>query len=343
VLVANAGQQGEKYVRGSWENVQRMVREVGDDGAVKRLSSREEIAAAARTGGGSGDWGYVNYQSGWADAEAGMMWLRGKVEATGRVTFVHGEAMELLFEGKKISGAKLVDGRRIEAELVVVAAGAWSGRLVDLAGRAVATGQILAYMDITAEEQEQLGNMPVLLNMSTGMFIIPPKNRLLKVARHGYGYSNRIWIKQPGSTQEMIEVSLPRTKIDEPDQWIPQEGEMACRAALREMIPSLADRPFTRTKICWYTDTPKGDFLITYHPVFEGLFLATGGSGHGYKFLPVIGESIADCIERRCPPEFQDKWAWSAQKVENVVTEDGSRGGLHGLILDIELGKGSRL
>lgn len=79
--------------------------------------------------------------------------------------------------------------------------------------------------------------------------------------------------------------------------------------------------------------------MITYHPEFEGLFLATGGSGHGYKFLPVIGEKIADTVEGHCPVEFTQKWGWPKERVEVVVTEDGSRGGRPGMILDEEFKK----
>jgi sarcosine oxidase/L-pipecolate oxidase len=180
--------------------------------------------------------------------------------------------------------------------------------------------------------------MPVLLNMSSGFYILPPRNRLLKIARHAYGYSNLVSIPNPDLKDttregETIEVSLPRTSWEDKNQRLPKEGEDACRAALQEMIPSLAKRPFTRSRICWYTDTPHGDFLITHHPNYAGLFLATGGSGHGYKFLPVIGEKIADCIEGRYPEEFKEKWRWPDERVEKVVTEDGSRGGRPGLVL----------
>jgi sarcosine oxidase/L-pipecolate oxidase len=272
-----------------------------------------------------------------------MRWLRAKAEKTGRVQFICAEVVELARERKKVTGVVLRDGTLKRADLVVLAAGAWSGRLIDLRGRAMATGQVLVYLDLTAEEQEKLGKMPVLLNMSTGLFIIPPRNRVLKIARHGYGYSNPTKTPHPDGTGREIEVSLPRTAVDDPSQWVPMEGEEACRGALREMIPTLADRPFTKSRICWYSDTPKGDFLITYHPELEGLFLATGGSGHGYKFLPVIGDQIVNCISGRCATDFKKKWAWPELAVDNVVTEDGSRGGRPGLILQEELRKGSKL
>ena len=67
--------------------------------------------------------------------------------------------------------------------------------------------------------------------------------------------------------------------------------------------------------------------------------MATGGSGHGYKFLPVIGEKIVDTVEDRCPEEFKSKWAWPEGRVGSVVTEDGSRGGRPGLVLMEEFKK----
>lgn len=346
MLVADTGKQGEKYVQESLENV-REISKKEEGSMIRELQDRKAIDKAVGTGGGSGDWGYVNTQSGWADAEEGMKWLRWKAETTSRISFVVGEAVSLLISGTKILGAKLKSGQSITADLTILATGAWTGKLVDVRGRATATGQVLCYLDLTASEQERLGKMPVLLNMSTGMFIIPPKNRVLKVARHGYGYSNPVSIANPSGERGRITVSLPRTALDDPHLWVPREGEAACRQALREMIPELGERVFTKSKICWYTDTPDGNFLIDYHPQFEGLFLATGGSGHGYKFLPVIGEKIVDAVEGTVVQGWEralrEKWRWREERVENVVTEDGTRGGRPGMVLDDELRKGSKL
>lgn len=333
MLVGDAGR--DAYVRSSLVNVR-------GGGAVRELGSREEIRRVVGTGGGTGDWGYVNWGSGWVDAEGGLREVRARVEGTGRVRFECGEVVGLEKEERRVVGVRLRDGSVRKAELVILAMGAWTGGLVDLRGRAEATGQVLMYLDLTAEEQEELGKMPVVLNVSTGIFIIPPRNRVLKVGRHAYGYSNPTKIPHPTRTGVM-EVSLPRTAVDDPGQWAPREGENDCRAGLREIIPSLVDRPFTKSRICWYSDTPTADFLITYHPELEGLFLATGGSGHGYKFLPVIGDEIVKCISGQCPAEFKEKWAWPKHPVEDVVTEDGSRGGRTGLILAEEMRKGVKL
>lgn len=68
----------------------------------------------------------------------------------------------------------------------------------------------------------------------------------------------------------------------------------------------------TLTQTSFYRDasTPTHDFLITPHPHSQGLYVATGGSFHGWKFLPVIGDYIADMMQGSLEAEFADRWAW---------------------------------
>lgn len=337
---------GLDYVRSSWDNVRALH---PGSTKIQELPTRAAIASAYSTGGASGTWGYLNGLSGWADAEASMAWLHRRVAATGRVTFVNGTVASLVYSSHagdpfRVLGARLDaagdDGTVLAADLTVLATGAWTPSLVDLTGRAVATGQVLAYMDLTPAEQERLRGVPTLLNLSTGYFIITPSRNTLKIARHAYGYLNPARSAAGADT-----ISRPVTHLTRPALSIPPAEQRALRRALREMIPwpELHDRPFTSTKLCWYTDTPDGDFIIDYHPRHEGLFLATGGSGHGFKFLPVIGERIVDCVLGRCPEAFKEKWKFDkgedldGKRWDQVVTEDGSRGGVPGLILEREM------
>ncbi|KAK2749288.1 hypothetical protein FQN55_003613 [Onygenales sp. PD_40] len=337
VLLSSGDKHSTEYARKSYENVKRV-----DPKAVELLSNRDEVIKAAPTYG-SGlhvEGGYVNWKSGWADAEASVRFAKKKIDETGRVEFRTGDVKRLLTTaGRKVTGVELADNTTITADLVILATGAWTSRLIDLRGKADATGQVLAYIRISDQEQAALANMPTVLNFSTGMFIIPPRNNLLKIARHAYGYRNPTRVPAPpgtaAQTAETIEVSLPENGVP-----IPPEGEEACRTALREMLPAFADRPFEKTRVCWYTDTPNGDFIITHHPSYPGLFLATGGSGHGFKFLPVIGEKIVDAIQDKLDPALRKLWAWSEPGRDDVVwTEDGSRSGLKGLVLREELAK----
>jgi sarcosine oxidase / L-pipecolate oxidase len=325
-------------------------------GSVVELDSPEKIALASGTGAPFGDWGYLNKRSGWAHAEKSMSWLYARVVETGRVKFVGGTVDRLDVRGSKVTGAKLKDGTVLSADLVVVAAGAWTPSLVDLRGQAVATGQALAYTGINDKEQEKLAKVPVLMNMTQSTFMITPSNNVVKIGRHAYGYLNPKKVstalvvpkKDGDSAFPEITVSQPYTHLDDSKLWIPAEGERDLREGLRRMVPwpELMDRPWTHSRICWYTDTATGDFLITYHPHWDGLFLATGGSGHGFKFLPVLGEKIADTVEKNYPTDFKEKWSWKEPKdiEKQIITEDGSRGGRAGLLLVNELHKnGTRL
>lgn len=278
-----------------------------------------------------------------------MRWLREKVEKLNRVNFVVGKVKKLQInhQTNTVSGAIFEDSSEIHADLTILAAGAWSASLIDLRGICKSTGQALFYMPISASEEAKLSKNPTILNLSNGLFMITPSNGLLKVARHGHGYINPTVITHPESTDpnETITVSLPYTHVSDPNLSVPIEAHRECRDFLSSIHPSLAvpSRPFTQSKICWYTDTRNGDFLITYHPKYKGLFVATGGSGHGYKFLPVIGDSILECIMGRTPEDFKDRWTWPEERVpEELWKGDGSRGGPVGMVLEEELKKSGK-
>jgi sarcosine oxidase/L-pipecolate oxidase len=200
--------------------------------------------------------GYVNWGSGWSDAAAGVRFAKGLLDKDGKVEFKTAEVETLLFDSStskpKVTGVALVGGETLEADLVILATGAWTGKLVDLRGKAVATGQAIAYIKISDAEQKELENLPTILNFATGMFIIPPRDNLLKIARHAYGYRNPTTVPVPGakSSGQTMQVSLPETGVP-----VPLEGEEAFREALRQLLPRFVDRPFAGTRICWYTDT----------------------------------------------------------------------------------------
>lgn len=248
--------ENSTYMRQSYLN----VREIEGD-AVEELPGKADVQRIVPGYGIEADvaGGYVNWGSGWGDAEASVRYAKMKLDETGRVDVRTGDVRRLSSvpekgsNSRKITGVELADGTTITADLVILATGAWTGRLVDLDGRANATGQVIAFIEITDEEQEKLKDMPTVLNFSSGIFIIPPRGNLLKIARHAYGYSNPTSIPNPSPEPrgpKTVQVSLPENGIP-----IPPEGERALRSALREMLPALGDRPFVKTRVCWYTDT----------------------------------------------------------------------------------------
>jgi sarcosine oxidase/L-pipecolate oxidase len=374
-LCFTAEAEQEAYVTKSLENVRTLLtneaKKKGVDvekhihEAIEVLESHEDILRTVKTGGANGTLGYLNRRSGWADAEATMRYLRQQVESLNRIHFIRGTVKRLTFspDHALVQGAQLDDGQCLHADLTILAAGAWTPTLLDLRGILQATGQILAYLELSDSEAEQLSKTPTQLNMSTGMtkhsglFAIPPphpsqqislpsnKRRLYwKIARHCHGYSNYITIPHPENpAAPSITVSAPHHNPATPTvtQQIPQEGVKACREYLESILSSdspLRTRPFAFTRICHYADTTTGDWLIDYHPRYnKTLFLATGGSGHAFKFLPVIGDKVVECLVGKCPEEFREKWKWREAVAYEEWSGDGSRGGKKGMILEDEL------
>ncbi|HMC32054.1 MAG TPA: FAD-dependent oxidoreductase [Candidatus Angelobacter sp.] len=75
------------------------------------------------------------------------------------------------------------------------------------------------------------------------------------------------------------------------------------RAYLKKYIPMLASAPIVETRVCQYENTWNGDFLIDRHPEHENVWVAGGGSGHGFKHGPALGEYLSSRILRGAPAE----------------------------------------
>ncbi len=77
----------------------------------------------------------------------------------------------------------------------------------------------------------------------------------------------------------------------------------AARAFLAERFPALAGAPLVESRVCQYENTSTGDFLIDRHPEFENVWLVGGGSGHGFKHGPAVGEHVCSRIEGKADAE----------------------------------------
>jgi sarcosine oxidase len=83
---------------------------------------------------------------------------------------------------------------------------------------------------------------------------------------------------------------------DTGDRRLSAEGLEEARRFLAERFPALRDAPLTESRVCQYENTANGDFLIDRHPDFDNVWLAGGGSGHGFKHGPAVGEYVMACI-----------------------------------------------
>ncbi|KAI2692214.1 hypothetical protein LCP963914a_308 [Penicillium roqueforti] len=280
----------------------------------------------------SGMNGYHNPKGGWADAAGSIQKLASKCTVAG-VSIIagpRGTVVSLRRVGSRVVGVNLVGGQALLASQVILSTGAWTNRLVNISHVASSSGQPVGFIQLTEEEALEMRKIPVMINMSSGVFSFPPTpdTNVLKMARHGYGYATDIVVNVDG-----VQKSLSSPKLESSNAatgYLPDDADESLRKGLRQFFPKLGDRPWMNRRLCWYTDTPNGDFIIDHHPTIQGLFMATGGAGHGFKFLPILGQYIADCFENKAPEALRQKWRMNPPQggdSKGPMAGDGSRGG----------------
>ncbi|KAK8140404.1 FAD dependent oxidoreductase [Apiospora sp. TS-2023a] len=275
-----------------------LARSRGQDQNIDEVTGDDSIRAACASGGKSGSWGYLNHQAGWADAGRSLEYAYAELKKLGRAEVITGTVSRLqckrVTAGRPcVTGVVLEDGATYSADLTILAAGA---REPNAARHARGCGGIWG--------------SPVLH--------YPDARGKRQAARHASHHQ-----PQQGMIEGSFELSTPILDT-KGEQAMLQQGLGACREALEELIPWLATRPFDRTRICWYSDTTEGNFIIDYHPSLDGLFVATGGSGHGFKFMPIMGKYVVDAIQKRLDDSYQRLWSWPEQNT-NATPDDVQR------------------
>ena len=210
--------------------------------------------------------GYVNSQAGWADASAALRHMERLCEEAG--VGIVPERVARIGDG----WVGLMGDGLLRADRTIVAAGAWTPRLVpETAPLLTPAGQPVLYL--RPRTPERFVGVPVwALDLErSGFYGFPlSPDGLVKVGHHGAGVTNRLEIR-----------TVSDRVVD------------AFRAFFRDFVPELVTAAIDRTRVCFYCDAPGGRFLIDRVPGRGSLIVAAGGSGHGFKFAPVIGDLIA--------------------------------------------------
>jgi sarcosine oxidase len=100
-----------------------------------------------------------------------------------------------------------------------------------------------------------------------------------------------------------IDAHGPAIDPDGDDRVPDGESIARARAWLAHRLPALADAPVVEARVCQYENTATGDFLIDRHPDDNRLLIVGGGSGHGFKHGPAVGERAARMILDEVEPE----------------------------------------
>ncbi len=173
------------------------------------------------------------------------------------------------------------DGKRISADTFVFACGPWLPKMFpDILGERIwpTRQEVLFFAPPAGERRFSPPELPIWIDFTDprGPYGFPDlEGRGCKLAfdRHGAPFDP-----------------------DSGDRAVSAESVVEARAFLAERLPLLRDAPLTEFRVCQYENTSNGDFLIDAHPELTNVWLAGGGSGHGFKHGPAVASHISGRI-----------------------------------------------
>ena len=186
--------------------------------------------------------------------------------------------------GPIVSGSmtslQLGDGSRVEADGFVFACGPWLGTLFpDVIGDGVhPTRQEVYYFGTPAGSERYLpSHLPIWIDFGERIVYGLPDT-------HGRGLK----IADDTRGEPIDPTSANRTPS--------AAGILRARHVLAERFPELAKAPLVAAEVCQYENSPDGHLIIDRHPEAGNVWLIGGGSGHGFKLSPAVGEMTAQMI-----------------------------------------------
>jgi sarcosine oxidase len=236
------------------------------------------------------DFGSVAY--GILEPESGMLMARRAVQAV--VASVVKSGVDYLTEAvveppsgpsgpshrsERLTSIATRSGLKISAAEYVFACGPWLPKLFPelLRDRIQPTRQEVFFFGAPAGDVRfSVAAMPVWIYFKKEMYGVPDLDqRGVKIAidRHG-----------------------PLFDPDSNDRTPTTEGLAEARHYLARRLPAMRGAPVLEARVCQYENTSNGDFLIDRHPAFENVWLVGGGSGHGFKHGPAVGEYVAQRV-----------------------------------------------
>jgi glycine/D-amino acid oxidase-like deaminating enzyme len=172
----------------------------------------------------------------------------------------------------------LDDGTRLSADQYVFACGPWLGTLFpDVVGaHLTVTRQQVNYFGVPAGSSDySQDRLPVWLDFGERLFYGIPSSH----AREAF----KIADDTPG----------PAFDPTSGDRRPSSEDVGGARAFLARRFPELANAPLVASEVCQYESTPDAHFIVDRHPTSSNVWIVGGGSGHGYKMGPAVGELVA--------------------------------------------------
>jgi len=233
-------------------------------------------------------------QKGIIEPHSGVLMARRAVAATVEdairrgVEYYSGQAAGAR-EAGDVKHVTTKQGDRIAAGQFVFACGAWLSKIFPdaLGARIFPSRQEVFLIGIPAGEMRFAPPaLPTWLFQEDLVYGMPDiESRGLKIAFDKHG---------------------ERVDPDTQSRIVSPEMTKAVREYVARRFPALRDAPIVETRVCQYENTSSGDFLLDRHPEMENVWFAGGGSGHGFKHGPAVGEYLAGQLldAARAEPRF---------------------------------------
>ena len=226
-------------------------------------------------------WGILEPDSGILLARRAVQAVVAHAQAHGVDYFEEAIAPPNASSGK-VKSIKTISGKEIVADRFVFACGPWLPKLFpELLGELMhVTRQEVFFFGVPAgDDRFARGVLPAWIDFNDLVYGIPNLDgRGFKIAIDAHG---------------------PELDPDTGQRVVSESGLVAVREYLAKRVPLLANAPVTETRVCQYENTSNGDFLVDRHPALENVWLVGGGSGHGFKHGPVVGEYVAEMMSGR--------------------------------------------
>lgn len=200
---------------------------------------------------------------------------------------------------------RLTDGTLVPADVVVYACGPWMGTLFPsvIGPRITPTRQVVHYFGVPEGDTSfSVPHFPIWLELGDAVMYGFPAD----VAR---GFK----IADDTSGPSMNPTTDPRV--------ITEDDIGRVREYLERRFPRMAGAPWVSGEVCQYEATPDSHFIIDTHPDSTRVWLLGGGSGHGFKMGPAIGELMTAAVLGEVAPDP----AFSLHRFASLVPQGDQR------------------
>ncbi|KPM37044.1 hypothetical protein AK830_g9523 [Neonectria ditissima] len=304
---------------------------------VDRVSS-DGFAFAVNPFNRKNNFGVLDTQGGFVYADKACRFALYKAETLGiQMMFgdVKGQFSSFLSNSdSRITGVRTADGVAHSAELTIMACGGWTPSLVPELDSLCETtaGSVCIFQlppnpnlwDRFAPENFPTWTYDIRNGENGGLYgFARDAHGAVKIGYRGTKFTN------PQTQADGAARSVPVTRwTEQSTRKIPFTAARVIRGFVQDFLPELIPCE-VKTRLCWYTDSFDNHFVIDFVPNVRGLMVATGGSGHGFKFLPNLGELVVDRIEAK-QSIYLDLWKWrslnSNEKPYNSIMEGEKSG-----------------